>query len=102
MSLLVHYTLKSADDHDHQKDAMAALVAGLASEGAAGTDGMQYSCFATDDPTKFVGLFEFDSDAGKQAFLNSAAFATYRETVGPTFANPPQTTEITGFASTRG
>ncbi len=102
MSLLVHYTLKSADDHAHQTAAMEALVAGLNSEGAAGTGGLQYSCFATDDPTRFVGVLEFDSDAGKEAFLNSAAFAAYREKVGPTFANPPQTTEISVIASTRG
>jgi quinol monooxygenase YgiN len=101
MSLLVHYTLRSADDHAHQIAAMEALVAGLSAEGAAGTDGLQYTCFTTDDPTRFVGLLQFDSDTGKQTFLDSPAFATYRETVGPTFANPPQTTEISAFASTR-
>lgn len=101
MSLLVQYTLASAEDHANQVAAMNALVAGLNAEGAAGTDGMQYSCFSTEDPTRFVGLFEFDSDAGKQAFLQSAAFATYRETVGPTFANPPETTALTAIASTR-
>jgi quinol monooxygenase YgiN len=98
MSLLVHYKLKSADDHDHQVRTMAALVAGLKSEGVAG---VHYSCFATDDPTAFVGLLEFGDDTGKQAFLGSAAFATYREAVGPTFANPPQTTIISAIASTR-
>ena len=40
-------------------------------------------------------------EAAKQAFLSSAAFAAYREAVGPTFANPPQTTSITALASTR-
>lgn len=98
MSLLVRYTLKSADGKAAQIDAMKALVAGL---GAEGVTGVHYSCFSTDDPTDFVGLLEFDDDTGKQAFLNSAAFATYRETVGPTFANPPKTTEIAGIASTR-
>ncbi len=101
MSLLVQYTLKSADDHAAQVQAMETLVASLGDEGAPGTGGMQYSCFATDDPTRFVGLFEFDDDAGRQAFLDSAAFAAYRETVGPTFANPPETTTITAIASTR-
>lgn len=98
MSLLVRYTLKSDTDRAHQTAAMQALVNGLESEGIAG---LHYSCFSTDDPTQFIGVLEFDNDTGKQAFLNSAAFATYRETVGPTFANPPQTTQITAIASTR-
>lgn len=102
MSLLVHYTLRSADDHANQTAAMAALVDGLKAEGVAGTDGLHYACFATDDPVKFVGVLEFDDETGKDAFLNSRAFATYRETVGPTFANPPETTLITPIASTRG
>jgi len=99
MSLLVRYTLKSADDHAAQTAAMHTLVAGLQASGIAG---LNYSCFATDEPTEFIGVLEFPDDAAKQAFLQSSAFATYRETVGPTFANPPQTTEITAIASTRG
>ena len=98
MSLLVRYTLKSADDHNHQIAAMKALVSGLNDEGV---KGVQYSCFSTDQDTEFVGVLEFADDAGKQAFLASAAFSTYRETVGPTFSNPPQTTEISAIASTR-
>ncbi len=98
MSLLVHYTLKSATDHAAQKSAMTALVDGLKAEGIAG---LNYSCFATDDPVKFIGVLEFPDDAAKQGFLNSTSFATYRDTVGPTFANPPETTEITAIASTR-
>lgn len=98
MSLLVHYTLKSADDHDAQTGAMRDLVSGMQAEGLSG---VSYSCFSTEDPTSFIGVLEFDDDAGKTAFLQSAAFATYRDTVGPTFANPPQTTDITAIASTR-
>jgi quinol monooxygenase YgiN len=98
MSLLVRYTLKSAKDHAHQVDAMRALVAGLTFEGVAG---LHYSCFKTDDPTQFIGVLEFPNDAPKQAFLDSPSFAAYRAAVGPTFANPPQTTEITAIASTR-
>ena len=98
MSLLVNYTLKSADGHAAQIDAMKDLVSNLTSEGV----GVHYSCFETGDPTRFVGILEFDDDAGKQAFLDSAAFATYRDRVGPTFANPPETTEVTAIASTRG
>ncbi len=98
MSLLVQYTLKSADHHDAQSSAMTALVDGLKSEGI---NGLHYSCFSTDDPLRFIGVLEFADDAAKQAFLDSASFATYRERVGPTFANPPQTTEIAAIASTR-
>jgi quinol monooxygenase YgiN len=98
MSLLVHYTLKSNDDHAAQTTAMTALVDGLKSEGLAG---LNYSCFSTDDPLRFVGVLEFGDDTAKQAFLSSVSFAAYRETVGPTFANPPQTTEIKAIASTR-
>ena len=98
MSLLVRYTLKSAEDHAAQTAAMQDLVAGLRREGI---QGLNYSCFSTDVPTEFVGVLEFPDDAVKQGFLDSQAFATYRETVGPTFTNPPQTTPIRAIASTR-
>ncbi|UWR01945.1 hypothetical protein K3740_12860 [Ruegeria conchae] len=98
MSLLVQYTLKLESDREAQTIAMKALVDGLKSEGI---DGLHYSCFSTEDPLRFFGVLEFPNDTTKQAFLNSASFATYRATVGPTFANPPQTTEIAPIASTR-
>ncbi len=98
MSLLVRYTLKSSDSHKAQTVAMNALVEGLKFEGIAG---LQYSCFSTEDPLHFVGILEFPDDTVKQAFLDSASFAEYKETVGPTFANPPQTSDITAIASTR-
>ena len=83
MSLLVRYTLASAEDHTRQVDAMRALVAGLTFEGVAG---LHYSCFKTDEPTQFIGVREFPDDATKQASLDSPSFADYRATVGPTFA----------------
>ncbi|MGI9393212.1 MAG: putative quinol monooxygenase [Boseongicola sp.] len=98
MSLLVRYTLASSDSHAHQTDAMATLVAGLKAEGI---DGLNYSCFSTENPTEFVGILEFVDDAAKQGFLNSDAFADYKGKVGPTFANPPQTSDITAIATTR-
>ena len=98
MSFLVRYTLKSADDHARQTQAMQTLVAGLKSENLSG---LHYSCFSTDEPTEFIGILEFEDEAAKQGFLNSASFASYRETVGPLFANPPQTSDIFGIASTR-
>lgn len=98
MSLLVRYTLKSADDHAAQTKAMQALVANLNAEKIAG---LNYSCFATDEPTQFVGILELPDEATKDLFLNSKYFSKYRDTVGPTIANPPQTTPITAIASTR-
>jgi len=98
MSLFVRYTLNSADHHDAQVNSMQALVSDLKSEGIADLD---YSCFSTEDPVEFIGVLEFDSEAAFDAFQASAAFAKYREAVGPTFANPPQTTRISAIASTR-
>lgn len=99
MSLLVRYTLNSPDHHAAQTAAMETLVAGLREESI---PGLTYSCFATDDPVRFIGLLEFPDEATKQAFLGSAAFAAYKATVGPLFANPPETTWVTAIASTRG
>lgn len=97
MSLLVRYTLKSAADQEAQAAAMTALVAALKSEGVP----VDYSCFATDDPTAFLGLLEFADDAGFQAFQASAAFAAYRKTVTPILTGPPTTTKIAHIAATR-
>jgi len=98
MSLLVRYTLASPDSHAHQAQAMEALVAGLKSDGIAG---LNYSCFSTNNPTEFIGVLEFVDDTAKQGFLNSAAFAEYKGKVGPTFANPPETSDISTIATTR-
>ena len=98
MSLLVRYTLASPDSHDHQIKAMEALVAGLKSEGIGG---LNYSCFSTDNRTEFIGILEFADDAAKQGFLNSIAFADYKVKVGPTFANPPETSDIFELATMR-
>ena len=98
MSLVVNYTLKDENDHAAQVAAMNTLVSALVAEGVSGVD---YTCYATDDPLVFVAVMDFETDDGKQAFLQSAAFAAYREKVGPTFANPPQTTEVSLIATTR-
>ncbi len=99
MSFLVRYTLKTADSNANQIAAMQALVADLTSEGI---PGLNYACYETDVPTEFIGVLEFPDDATKQAFLDSKSFANYRDRVGPTFANPPQTSNIKAIASTRG
>ena len=90
MGLLVEYSLKEGQA-EAQEAALKTFVAGLKAEGV---DGFSYSSFATDDPTKFIGLFLFDDEAGKQRFLNSAAFAAYRDGAGPRFTGPPSTTAI--------
>lgn len=99
MSFLVKYTLKDAADYGHQVSAMETLVSALR---AAGIDGLEYSCFATDDKTEFIGVLEIKDDDAKQGFLDSAAFEAYKAKVGPTFANPPQTQNIYAIASTKG
>jgi len=98
MSFLVSYTLKDEAGFDGQVSAMEALVADLK---AAGIDGLDYTCFSTDEKTEFLGVLEFRDDAVKKAFIDSAAFAAYRDRVGPTFANPPQTRDIFKIASTK-
>ena len=98
MSLLVHYTLKSADDHAALTTAMEALVAGLKAEAI---PGLSYQCFTTDEPTKFLGVLQFADEAGFKAFQASTAFATYRETVGPILAAPPSTEKLGPVADTR-
>lgn len=97
MSLLVRYTLKSAEDQDRQTAAMEALVSALRAEGVP----VAYSCFATEDPTAFLGVMEFADDAGFQAFQASAAFAAYRAAVTPILTGPPATTRLAAIASTR-
>lgn len=98
MSLLVHYTLKSADDHGALASAMEVLVADLKVEAI---PGLAYQCFATDEATKFLGVLQFDDDAGFKTFQSSAAFATYRETVKPILAGPPSTEKLAQIADTR-
>ena len=98
MSFLVSYTLKDEEDFDHQVEAMATLVSDLK---VAGIDGLDYSCFSTGEKTEFIGVLEFRDDVAKAGFLESEAFAAYKERVGPTFANPPQTRDIFAIASTK-
>ena len=98
MSLLVHYTLKSADDHATLVTAMEALVAGLKAEAI---PDLAYQCFTTEDPIKFLGVLQFADETGFKAFQASTAFATYRETVTPILAGPPSTEKLNPIADTR-
>lgn len=97
MSLLVEYSIEDGKASE-QIDALKAFVAALRQLGDAG---FNYTAYKTDDPTKFVAVFDFDNDAAKQRFLNSQAFASYREGSRGRFTSPPSTTDITLVASTR-
>ena len=96
MGLLVEYSLKDGQA-EAQTAALKAFVAGLKAEG---TEGFSYASYATDDPTRFIGVFLFDDDAGKARFLESAAFQAYRDGAGARFTGPPQTTPLTPVAAT--
>jgi quinol monooxygenase YgiN len=96
MGLLVEYTLKEGQA-GAQKKALEHLVSGLRSEG---TKGFSYTAYATDDPRRFVAVFEFEDAAAKERFLNSAAFEVYRTSAKERFEGPPQTTTIQRVAST--
>ena len=97
MSLLVEYTVMHGKAAA-QIDALKTFVEGLKRLGDTGFD---YTAFETDDPTRFIALFEFDNEAAKQRFLDSSAFADYRTGSGDRFAKPPHTTPIRLVASTR-
>ena len=97
MSLLVEYSIV-AGKADEQSAALKSFVAALKQMG---DRGFNYSSFATDDPTIFIALLEFDDDAAKQRFLESEAFANYRDGTKGRFTNPPATTPIKPVASTK-
>lgn len=97
MSLLVEYTVNEGKA-DAQIEALEQFVAGLK---AIGDEGYDYTAFATDDPTRFIAVFEFDDDSAKQRFLDSAPFIAYRDGSKDRFPHPPVTTDIRLVASTR-
>ncbi len=97
MSLLVEYTVLDGKA-SAQVEALKAFVAGLKT---LGDKTFNYTAFETDDPTRFIALLEFDDDAAKQRFLDSAPFADYRDGSRDRFPAPPQTTQIHLVASTR-
>lgn len=97
MSLLVEYSVKEGMANA-QIDALKQFVDGLK---AIADDGYNYTAFETDDPTRFIALLEFNDEAGKKRFLDSAPFNDYREGSKDRFPNPPGTTTIHLVASTR-
>ncbi len=54
-----------------------------------------------DDPTRFVALLEFDDEDAKLRFLDSDAFAEYRDGATGRFSAPPKPTQVRLVASTR-
>ena len=97
MSLLVEYKLLEGKA-GAQIEALHLFVSNLKTMSDAGFD---YSAYETDDPTKFIAVFDFDDDDAKQRFLDSAAFAQYRDGAKTRFVGPPSTTAIKLVASTR-
>ena len=97
MSLLVEYTLNEGNA-DAQVDALNSFVAGLSGMGDSGFD---YTAYETDDPTKFLAVLDFDDEDAKQRFLDSDAFAQYRDGSKGRFTGPPSTTTIRLVATTR-
>ena len=98
MSLLVEYSIEEGMANA-QAAALKQLVSGLA---AIADDGYNYTAFETDDPTRFVALLEFNDEAGKKRFLDSAPFNDYRDGSKGRFTKPPQATPIKLVATTRG
>ena len=98
MSLLVEYTVNEGKA-EAQIEALHTFVDGLK---ALEDSGFDYTAFETNDPTKFIAVLEFDDDAAKQRFLDSAPFSAYRDGSKDRFPGPPSTTEIRLVASTRG
>ena len=97
MSLLVEYSVKEGRAED-QVEALHEFVAGLKEIADAG---YSYTAYETDDPTKFIAVFEFDDDSAKQRFLQSNPFVTYRDGAKDRFIAPPNTTVIRRVASTK-
>lgn len=97
MSLLVEYSIV-AGKAPEQIDALKSFVAALRE---LGDNGFDYTSYETDDPTKFIAVFDFDDDMAKDRFLNSQAFATYRDGTKGRFTGPPSTTNLNLVASTR-
>jgi len=98
MSLLVEYHVKAGKEAEH-RNAMETLIGALRAERP---PGFTYSGFTADGGKRFLAVFEFADDAGKQRFLDSPAFAAYRDGSRDRFDAPPTTTEIALIATTAG
>lgn len=95
MGLLVEYTIKEGKK-DAQVEALETFIEGLRE---IGDPGYTYTAYETDDPTRFVGVLEFDDDNSKQRFLDSAPFQHYRDTSPDRFAAAPKPTQIKRIGS---
>ena len=97
MHLLVRYTVKKGMA-EAQRAAFREFVEGLK---ATGDKGFSYTGFETDDPTKFIGLLEFEDEAARTRFLETDAFKAYREGAKDRFPQPPAATPLRKVASTK-
>ena len=97
MSILVQYSIAEGQA-SAQIDALKSFVSELKKLGDSGFD---YTSYETDDPTKFIAVFDFDDDVAKQRFLDSQAFEAYRDGSKGRFTGPPATTPLKFVASTR-
>jgi len=97
MGLLVEYTIAEGKAEEQIAE-MEKFIAGLREMA---DPGFTYTGYRTDDPTRFIGVFEFDDDAAKMRFLESAPFTAYRDGSKGRFTGPPATTKIERIASTR-
>ena len=95
MGLLVEYKVQDGKQSEHM-EAMKVFIAGLREMG---DQGFTYTGYTADEGARFIAVFEFEDDAAKQRFLDSAPFAEYRESSVPRFTGPPDTTPITRIAS---
>ena len=96
MGLLVEYTVKQGRAAE-QIEALSEFVADLK---AIADGGYSYTAYETDDPTRFIAVFEFTDEAAKQRFLQSSPFVDYRDGATDRFEGPPSTTVIRRVAST--
>ena len=97
MGLLVEYTLQEGTA-DAQIEALNLFIDGLKSTG---DQSYSYTAYETDDPTRFIAVFEFDDEAAKQRFVQSRPFAEYRDGAKDRFASPPKATPIRRVESTQ-
>lgn len=98
MSVLVEYSIAEGKASE-QIDALHTFINGLK---AIGDEGYDYTAFETDDPTRFIALFEFTDEAAQKRFVDSAPFTAYREGSVGRFTNPPAVTVVKLVASTKG
>ena len=75
MSLLVEYSLLDGK-YDDQVEALKTLVAGLKAEGC---ETYSYTGFATEDPLKFIAVFDFEETKRANLCIRWYGFQRYKD-----------------------